>query len=231
MPRTRISPGTAVAIPLLLIAASMLPLYVLPSSQTVDKILAEYLHNIWLTRMTKLAFLVLIGAIPFYVYQRSTAPISKKKQKEILDLIKHNTNAKYDLRIAEREAKIESILEDCGARGFTLPQGFTAGDTADLYKSELHIFSELLSSTISEIMQSDNLKMPPLPLIALVEEMIMAKTTEFSSLYIDFIDHYFRSLEKDHKDVIKRDSNAILENDAKLLIVKLSTAIQIEAKL
>ena len=67
--------------------------------------------------------------------------------RQILDLIRSNTNAKYDLHVPDREAQVESFLEDCGARGFTLPQGFVSGATADLYKKELQLFSDMLSST------------------------------------------------------------------------------------
>ncbi len=229
MKRTNLN--IVVTIPLLLLLAGILLPHLLPSSETVGRYLLAYPTNKWLLLAAKSSIGVLVLALPYYIYQKTMAHISPKKQQEILDLIKNNTAAKYDLRIAERDANIETILENCGSRGFTLPQGFVAGDTADLYKKELHAFSEILSSTMSEIVQSDSLRMPSMPLASLAEEMISNKAKEFASLYADFMDHYFRFLENNERTEIKNEYYAEIENEAKLITTRISTAIQIKEKL
>src|SRR6266540_2695913 len=131
MPHTRISPGTSLLIQLALALVPVLMIYVLPSSEAVEKFLISHLHDTKFVQALKLSLSVLIFSSPFYFYQRATRPVSKKKQQEFLDLIRVNVNSKYDLRIPERDSNLDSVFSKSVHR-------LMASRFFDFYKSELN---------------------------------------------------------------------------------------------
>ena len=232
--KTSTSHTKDVTIPLLLVVAGIVLTVLTPNSETLEKFLNSYLKHKSLVLVVKASIGAIVCLLPYWVYQKCvhTSPqITSETQDELFELIRANTSAKYDLHVPERESQIRSMIADCAARGEPRPDGTVLGEVIDLYKKELQVFYHMLSSTINDVMASDNYRMPTTPLVSLVHEIVSQKTKELGALCIEFIDNHFASLDQNNNTSLKKDVCADLDKDSELIIAQISTGLKIKEKL
>ena len=113
--------------------------------------------------------------------------LSPEDQEKLLALIKNNCNSKHLLRNNDLSNKFQAITSKYSSRGFDTLPGMAFGEYADLYIKELYAYSDILSDTISEILNSDKLKLDIEHLKLLAQEMIQNKTDEYNSYFCKLI--------------------------------------------
>ncbi len=152
--------------------------------------------------------------------------ISTEKQEELISLIKDSCESKYNLRNTYRNDKIDSLFANCGARGFTMPEGSVYGGVFNLYINEFQLFSDTVVDAVMEVLNNERFIVPTQPLVLLSQDMIWSKSKEFGALYYKFVDKYPHPMKKLQQPF----AFAAFDKEATLLIAKVTAQIKFKGE-
>jgi hypothetical protein len=154
--------------------------------------------------------------------------MSQEEQNKIIALIREICHSKYNLRNREIGIKFQSILSDYSSRGFDLLPGSANSDITDLYVIEISAFSDILSETMVELLNSVKFKIDPKPFIDLSNEMISQKFSELEKLHCNFVNHYFQTVPENISTAMKESFKKQAEYELSLNISKISSQIELK---
>ena len=148
-----------VTIPLLLVVAGIVLTGLAPNSETLEKFLLSYLKNKSLVLGVKALVGAIVCLLPYYVLQR-VKKISPKTLEKLLSFTEENCDSKYNLRANEVYKQFNSIIGGYASSGFPSLPGMANRDVSELYLNELRAFSEILTESILEVLNSEKNKLP-----------------------------------------------------------------------
>lgn len=191
-------------IPILLVMASVLLPYLLPTPNIFERVLDSYFQKIYLIWIFKCSIILLIFSLAYWFYLNPKVK-GKRDEKELIKFIEENIATKYALHTKELSINFDEILNKYASRGFSIPPGPMAGDISDLYINEIAVYSNMLGDLILDVdLQAYNQTCYQ-EIIVLIEELISKKNSEIMTLYDQFAINYYKNhIDEDHFKIMQK---------------------------
>jgi hypothetical protein len=160
--------------------------------------------------------------------EQTQKELSTEELNKLIALIREICRSKYNLRYREIDTKFQSILSGYASRGFDLLPGTANRDITDLYVKEICAFSDIVSETMIETLNSVKFKIDPQLFIGLSREIISQKFCEFEKLHGNFVIHHFQTVPKDISTAMKEFFKKQAGNEFDLNISKIASQIELK---